>query len=155
GALLVMALSQVGAWMHWSVTPVAPRRGVDPETGRAGVTLVETGAPLRPVPLLTSDGVYWAVSTMGKNFVEFPALGIIIVAMLGVGLAERAGLIGAALKAYMLVVPARLLTPSMVLIGVLSSITTDAGFVVLPPLAAMLYKAAGRSPLAGIAAVYA
>ena len=92
---------------------------------------------------------------MVRNFIEFPPLGVVIVCMLGVGVAERTGLIAAALKALMLVVPRRLLTPMVVFIGVNASLAADAGFIVLPPLAALLYKRAGRSPLAGIAAAFA
>lgn len=75
--------------------------------------------------------------------------------MLGIGVAERTGMIGAMLKAFMKVVPKSLLTPTMVFLGIMSSMGLDAGYVVLPPLAAALYKSVGRSPLAGIAAVFA
>lgn len=109
----------------------------------------------RPKSLLTSDGFFWAVKNMVKNFMEFPPLGVVLVGMLGIGVAERTGLIGALLKAFMLVVPGRFLTPAMVFIGIMSSMAMDAGYVVLPPLAAALYLAVGRSPLAGMAAVFA
>jgi len=92
---------------------------------------------------------------MVDNFINFPPLGIVLVAMLGIGVAERSGLIGALLKMFMLITPRKLLTPAMVFIGVMSSLATDAGYVVLPPLAALRYQSVGRSPLAGIAAVFA
>jgi len=92
---------------------------------------------------------------MVDNFMAFPPLGVVLVGMLGIGVAERTGLIGALLKAFMLVVPGMLLTPAMIFIGIMSSMAMDAGYVVLPPLAAALYKAVGRSPLAGLAAVFA
>jgi len=110
---------------------------------------------LEPTSLLSSDGLYWALSTLVDNFINFAPLGIVLVGMLGIGVAERVGLIAALLKAFMMIVPARLLTPAMVFLGVMSSAGIDAGYVVLPPLAAALYKAAGRSPLAGLAAVFA
>jgi aminobenzoyl-glutamate transport protein len=75
--------------------------------------------------------------------------------MLGIGLADRTGFIGALLKATLLAVPPALLTPTVFLVGVVSSVALDAGYVVLPPLAAALYLAAGRSPLVGLAAVFA
>jgi aminobenzoyl-glutamate transport protein len=129
----------------------------DPATGQPMSRLVDTGEPeiLRARSLLTRDGLFWAISSMVVNFREFPPLGIVLVGILGIGLAERTGLIGACLKALMLVTPQGLLTPAMVFIGIMSSMALDAGYVVLPPLAAALYKAVGRSPLAGLAAVFA
>jgi len=180
GAALVMVLSQVGVWQGWEVQPkrlvpatevvldAAGQPVIDPVTGQPQrqpvigpdgkpiLELVATNAPpIRARSLLTGDGLYWAISSLVDNFVRFPPLGIVLVGMLGIGLAERVGFIGAALKAFMLVVPPRLLTPTMVFLGIMSSLGTDAGYVVLPPVAAVLYKAAGRSPLAGIAAVFA
>ncbi len=142
---------------------------IDEETGlpKSRVVLDDDGEPLledveigghathSATSLLTRDGIYWALSSMVTNFVEFPPLGVVLVGMLGIGVAERTGLIGALLKWFMLVVPNMLLTPSMVFIGIMSSLATDAGYVVLPPLAMALYKAVGRSPLAGLAAVFA
>src|SRR5262245_35027438 len=88
--------------------------------------------------LLSADGLYYALSSMVDNFVEFPPRGIVLVVMLGIGLAERAGLVGAALRAILAVVPARLLTPAMIFLGVQSSLGSDAGYLVLPPVAAAL-----------------
>ena len=70
-------------------------------------------------------------------------------------LADRTGLLGALLKALLVAVPPALLTPAVFFVGVLSSIALDAGYVVLPPVAAALYHAVGRSPLVGLAAVFA
>ena len=125
--------------------------------GEPKVRMVELDEPrIHAVrSLLTADGIFWALSHMVENFVTFPPLGIVLVGMLGIGVAERTGLIGALLKGFMLIVPGRLLTPAVFFIGVMSSLGTDAGYVVLPPLAAALYLAMGRSPLAGIAAVFA
>lgn len=155
GAVAVMVLSHVGREQEWAVQPVVPRRAIDADTGRATVELVPRGDPIRAVSLLDRDGLHWAITSMVSNFVTFPPLGIILVGMLGVGVAERTGFIAALLKAFMLAVPRRLMTPTMVFLGVNASLATDAGYIVLPPLAAALYKAAGRSPLAGIAAVFA
>jgi len=178
GALLVMVLSQLAASLDWSVEktvsrplrqPVLDASGsplFDPESGEAITTVLldgETGQPqkeLVKVPvvargLLSSDGLYWAVSSMVDNFKNFPPLAIVLVGMLGIGLADRTGFIGAMLKATLLAVPPALLTPTVFLVGVVSSVALDAGYVVLPPLAAALYLAAGRSPLVGLAAVFA
>jgi aminobenzoyl-glutamate transport protein len=178
GALAVMALSQVAAELDWSVeknvsrevrVPLLDADGrphVDPGTGETITVAVidpATGAPkrefvtvpVRSVGLLSSDGLYWAVRSMVDNFKNFPPLAIVLVGMLGIGLAERSGFIAALLKASLLRVPASLLTPSVFFVGVMSSMALDAGYVVLPPVAAALYRAVGRSPLAGLAAVFA
>lgn len=154
GVLLVMVLSAVGAQLGWAVQPIAPRPTTG-DDGRTTIELVHEGELIRPVSLLSGDGLYWMVANMVKNFMEFPPLGIVLVGMLGVGVAERAGLLAALLKALMLVTPRALLTPVIFFIGVNANVASDAGYIVLPPLAAGLYVAAGRSPVAGIAACFA
>lgn len=112
-------------------------------------------APIKAKNLLTRDGLYWALDNMVKNFMGFAPLGVVLTGMLGIGVAEKTGMIGALLKGFMKIVPQRLFTPAMVFLGIMSSMGMDAGYIVLPPLAAALYKSVGRSPLAGIAAVFA
>lgn len=155
GALLVMLASHVAYTYGWFVNVRVPREVADAAAGQKRTELVETGQTLRAKSLLTSDGIYWALSTMVTNFTGFAPLGVVLTGMLGIGVAEKTGLIGAGLKAFMKVVPNGLLTPAMVFLGIMSSFGLDAGYVVLPPLAALLYKSVGRSPLAGIAAVFA
>ena len=149
GALLVPVLSQVVYESGWQVALVEPAT-VDGQS-----VLNETGETLTAVPMLTWDNLYGMLKGLKDNFINFPPLGVVLVGMLGIGVAERSGLIGAALKALMLVVPTRLLTPAMLFVGVMSSAGMDAGYIVLPPVAALLYLSVGRSPLAGIAAVFA
>jgi aminobenzoyl-glutamate transport protein len=143
GTLLVMALSQLAVGLGWSVEK----------------TVLEAGGPttvrIEPVSLLTSDGLYWLVSSLVANFRDFPPLAIVLVGMLGIGLAERSGFLPTLLRASLARVPARWLAPIVVFAGVSSSLAVDAGYVVLPPIAAALFRAAGRSPLAGIAAAFA
>ncbi len=155
GAIVVMLVSHIAYVGNWSVDVQALRETVDPATGEATTELVPTGVTLTARSLLTSDGLYWCLSTMVANFMGFAPLGVVLTGMLGIGVAEKTGLIGAGLKAFMKVVPNRFLTPAMVFLGIMSSFGLDAGYVVLPPLAALLYKSVGRSPLAGIAAVFA
>ncbi len=154
GALLVIALSAFGAAQGWEVEELRPVVGVN-DAGQRTMELEPTGNFIRPMSLISPDGMYWMISTMVSNFINFPPLGIVLVGMLGIGVAERTGMIAAALKAMMLVTPLKLLTPMMVFLGVMSSVGSDAGYIILPPLAAALYKSVGRSPLAGIAAVFA
>ncbi len=154
GALFVVVLSDIAARGEWTVVQQLPEQVVR-EDGSTGVVWRETGKAFTSTSLLSSDGLFWVIGNMVDNFMKFPPLGVVLVGMLGIGVAERTGMIGALLKAFMLAVPGRLLTPAMVFIGIMSSMTLDAGYVILPPLAAALYKAVGRAPLAGLAAVFA
>jgi len=133
--IAVLLLSAVGASAGWSV--VDPR---DPAK-TLGVT-----------NLLTADGIRWMLTSALRNFLDFPPLAIVLVAMLGIGVAERTGLFPALLKLLVRITPVRLLTPMVVFIGVNSSAAADSGYVVLPPLAAGVFAMVGRSPLVGIAA---
>lgn len=140
---LVLVFSQLAASLGWSVekTTLGP--------GGPVTTRVE------PVSLLSSEGLHWLVSSLVVNFRDFPPLAIVLVGMLGIGLAERSGFLPALLRASLARVPARWLSPLVVFVGVNSSLATDAGYVVLPPIAAALFLAAGRSPVAGAAAAFA
>ncbi|MHC8441938.1 MAG: AbgT family transporter [Candidatus Eutrophobiaceae bacterium] len=113
------------------------------------------GETLRAVNLLSFNGIWWLLSSMVDNFIAFPPLGIVLVAMLGIGFAEQVGLLPLALRVCISHLPGKWLTPAVALAGILSSIMLDAGYVLLPPLAAGLYIAAGRSPLAGVAVAFA
>jgi aminobenzoyl-glutamate transport protein len=105
--------------------------------------------------LLSSDGVWWLLSSMVNNFILFPPLGIVLVGMLGIGFAEKTGFLPALLHFVITRIHGHLLTPITMLLGILSSIALDAGYVVLIPIAAALYSSAGRSPLLGIAVSFA
>lgn len=105
--------------------------------------------------LLTADGIRFMYAGAVQNFMNFTAVGVIIIAMLGVGVAESAGLIGALIRKLVMVAPASALTYILVFIGIISSIAADAGYLVLIPLAAAAYLSIGRHPLAGLAASFA
>src|SRR5262245_23748675 len=105
--------------------------------------------------LLTKDGIRFMYSGVVQNFMNFNAVGVIIVAMLGVGVAETAGLISALIRKLVVVAPAKALTYILVFIGILSSVAADAGYLVLIPLAAAAFLSVGRHPLAGLAASFA
>ncbi len=177
-AALVVAVAAIGDWAGWTVQPVTPKPvlvekldasgspvlGSDgkpiliPKVGPSGrpeITLEKTGDPIAPRSLLNADGIYWALSSMLRNFTGLPALGLIFVAMLGIGLAEKFGFFGALMRALAFITPKKLLTPVIVLIGANSSVASDAGYIILPPLAAALYLAVGRHPVAGLAAAFA
>jgi aminobenzoyl-glutamate transport protein len=105
--------------------------------------------------LASQDGFRWLLDNLITIFTGFAPLGLVLVAAIGIAIAEKSGLIAAALKLILLVVPASLLTPATFFAGVMSSMAVDAGYIVLPPLAAAVYRAVGRSPLVGLAAVFA
>lgn len=90
-----------------------------------------------------------------SNFMGFTAMGIILIVMIGVGLAASSGLIGALIRKLVAVTRPALLTYVIVLLGVISSIASDAGYLVLIPLGAVAFMSVGRHPLAGIAAAFA
>ena len=89
------------------------------------------------------------------NFANFSVVAVIFVAMIGVGVAEKAGLMAALIRKLVKVAPARLITFIIVFIGVLSSVASDAGYLILIPLGAAAFLSLGRHPLAGFAAAYA
>jgi aminobenzoyl-glutamate transport protein len=105
--------------------------------------------------LLTVDGVRFLFTSFVDNFRNFAAVTIILVVMIGVGLAEAAGLIGALIRKLVAVSSSSTLTFIIVLLGVISSVASDAGYLVLIPLGAVAFKSVGRNPLAGIAAAFA
>lgn len=114
-----------------------------------------TGKEVAAVNLLDVEQVRRLFSDMTKVFAEFPPLALVLMMMIGVGVAERSGLIGAALSGVVRATPKSLLTAAIVFAGVNSSLAADAGYVVLLPLAAAIYATSGRHPLAGLAAAFA
>ncbi len=105
--------------------------------------------------LLTGGSLASFLANMVTTFTSFAPLGIVLVAMLGVGVAEQAGYINAGLKTLLGVTPKSLLTPMLVLVAIVSHTATDAGYVLVIPLGGVIFYAAGRHPLAGIAAAFA
>lgn len=105
--------------------------------------------------LLTGDGIRFIFTTAVQNFNDFGVVAVILVAMIGVGVAEEAGLIAALIRAMVKVAPRGAITFIIVLLGGISSVASDAGYLVLIPLGAAAFVSLGRHPLAGIAAAYA
>jgi aminobenzoyl-glutamate transport protein len=176
-AAIVVALSALGTSLGWQVETVRPTVQMVPKLNAAGeaevdaegktvtvprldergfpvVSLEKTGERIQPRSLLTGEGLYWMLSSMLRNFTALPALGLIFVGMLGIGVAEKFGLFSALMRVVALHTPRWALTPMIVFIGANSSVASDAGYIILPPLAAALYAAIGRSPIAGMAAAF-
>lgn len=105
--------------------------------------------------LLSAANLRSLLTEMAKTFTGFAPLGLVLLVMLGAGVAERVGLLTAAIEALVKASPKALLTPMVLLIGMLSNHAADSGIVVLPPLAAVVFAAAGRNPIAGLACAYA
>jgi len=124
---------------------------------RAGLSAVNpgTGEAVEVVSLLSVAGFHRILEDMVVNFTGFAPLGTVFVAMLGIGIAESSGLIGAALRLLVLSAPRRLLTFVVVFAGVLSNTASEVGYVLLVPLAGTLFLAVRRHPLAGMAAAFA
>src|SRR5699024_5731391 len=105
--------------------------------------------------LLSTEGIQYLFTSVTDNFIGFAPLGIVLVTMLGIGVAESTGLISACLRGFVLTIPNRLITAGLVFAGVMSSVASDAGYVVLPPLGAVIFAGLGRHPLAGLTAAFA
>lgn len=114
-----------------------------------------TGKEIAVVNLLSAEQIQRIFTEAVKNFTGFPPLGTVLVAMIGIGVAERSGLIQTMLKMMVSSVPASLISAALVFAGVMSSMAADAGYVVLTPLGAVLFAGLGRHPLAGLAAAFA
>jgi len=113
------------------------------------------GGELRIKNLLTGTELASFLANMISVFINFPPLGVVLLAMLGVGVAEHSGFINAGLKYILSVTPKMLLTPILVLVAIVSHTAADAGYVLVIPLGGVIFYAAGRHPIAGIAAAFA
>jgi len=139
--LYALLIVWVGSWIGSQFTFDL----VNPRTGEAVVVN----------NLLTGAGLAEFLSSMVTTFTGFAPLGIVLVAMLGVGVAEQSGFINTGLKKLLKVTPARFLTPMLILVAIVSHTAADAGYVLVIPIGGIIFHAAGRHPLAGIAAAFA
>jgi aminobenzoyl-glutamate transport protein len=114
-----------------------------------------TGAIVTPVNLLSVEGLHRILTSLVSNFTGFAPLGTVLVALIGIGVAEHSGLIAAALRKLVLSSPKHLLTPILVFAGVMSNMASEIGYVLLIPLAGLIFKSAGRHPIVGMAAAFA
>jgi len=114
-----------------------------------------TGALIEPVNLISIEGLHDIILKMVDNYTSFAPLGIVMVAMLGIGMAESSGLINAVIRLLVLSAPRHLLTFIIVFAGILSNMASDIGYVLLIPLAGIIFMAVDRHPVAGMAAAFA
>lgn len=147
-AMIVVVLSAIGAALGWSVT-------------YDGLWLNEEGVyevkelTVTVLSLINVEGIQYIFTHIVSNFTGFAPLGTVLVSLVGIGIAEKSGFIGTSLKMVANKTPKRLVTMMVVFLGVISNVASDAGYVVLPPLAAMIFVSFGRNPIAGLAAAFA
>lgn len=115
----------------------------------------EENVAIKAISLLNPDGIRYIFSSAVTNFTSFAPLGTVLVAMLGVGVAEYSGFFDTGLKKMLSNVPSLILTAAVVFAGIVSNIASDAGYVVVIPLGAMIFASAGKHPIAGLAAAFA
>ena len=120
-----------------------------------GVVDPRTNEPLVINNLLAPRAITEFLSVMVTNFSHFHPVGVVLVAMLGIGVAEHSGFITTAIRALLNITPKSLLTPMVILVGIISHSAVDAGYVLVIPIGGVIFYAAGRHPLAGIAAAFA
>lgn len=113
------------------------------------------GGVIEVVSLMNAEGLQRIVTGLVTNFTGFTPLGTVLVALLGVGIAERSGMLSAAMRGLVMNAHPRLVTVAVVFTGVVSNTAAELGYVVLIPLAAMIFHSLGRHPLAGLAAAFA
>ncbi len=114
-----------------------------------------TNELVQPVNLLSIDGLHMMLTEMITNFTGFAPLGVVMVAMLGIGVAEESGLISAVVRLLVLSAPRRILTFVIVFTGILTNVASDVGYVLLIPLAGMIFIAFRRHPIVGMTAAFA
>lgn len=129
---------------------------IDPRTVKrdAAGQLLES-APIVIKNLLSGENLAAFLSRIIKTFTEFPPLGIVLVAMLGVGIAEQTGFIQAGIKFLLRITPKSLLSPMLILVAIISHSAGDTGYVLVIPLGGIVFASAGRHPIAGIACAFA
>ncbi|MCX7880366.1 MAG: AbgT family transporter [Ignavibacteria bacterium] len=136
-AILVVIISFVGSTFRWEAQNPA------------------NGEFVYVVNLLSVEGIHRIMLEMVNNYTSFAPLGIVIVAMLGISVVESSGLLKAVLNVILVKSPKRIITFVVVFVGVLSNAASDLGYVLIIPLAGVIFQTLGRHPIAGIAAAFA
>ncbi|MDD2635587.1 MAG: AbgT family transporter [Bacteroidales bacterium] len=135
--LITLLLSFIGFYFQWE--------GINPANGET----------VKIINLLSRDGIHKILLEMVDSYTGFAPLGIVMVAMLGIGIAESSGLIRSAINLLLINAPKHLITFFLVLTGILSNIASDLGYILIIPLAGIIFHSLGRHPIAGMAAAFA
>lgn len=136
-ALVTLVISGVGAWLGWE--------GVNPANGET----------IRVINLLSVEGLHRIMLQLVDNYTSFAPLGIVMVAMLGIGIAESSGLVKTAINALLIKAPPRSVTFIVVFTGIMSNVASDLGYLLIIPLAGVIFHSLGRNPIAGMSAAFA
>jgi aminobenzoyl-glutamate transport protein len=135
-ALIVVFVSWLGGLLSW--------QAIHPADG----SIITVNS------LVNGDGLRWMYTNITHNFVNFPPLGYVLAVMIGIGVAEGSGLFNSMIRALVLSAPKKLITGTIVFAGIISHIASEAGYVILIPLGAVIFYALGRHPMAGLAAAF-
>jgi aminobenzoyl-glutamate transport protein len=136
-ALGTLVISWIGSLLHWG--------GINP----ADNSQVEV------VNMLSREGLHSIMLNMVDNYTGFAPLGIVMVALLGIGIAESSGLIKAFINALLIKAPKWSITFMVVFTGILSNVASDLGYILIIPLAGVIFHSLGRHPIAGMSAAFA
>jgi len=136
-ALTVLVLSLIGAFLKW--------HGIHPATGEE----------IEVVNLISRDGIHRIMLEMVNNYTSFAPLGIVMVALLGIGVAENSGLVRTAINAMLVKTPEKYITFMVVFTGIISNVASDLGYILIIPLSGVIFHAMGRNPIVGMAAAFA
>lgn len=136
-AVFVLVFSWVGFMLGWSAKHPA------------------TAEEVVVVNLLSQESIHRIFTELVRNYTGFAPLGIVMVSLLGIGIAESSGLISAAVRLLVAKAPSKLLTYVIVLAGIISNTASDLGYVLIIPMAGLIFHAVGRHPIAGMAAAFA
>jgi aminobenzoyl-glutamate transport protein len=153
---MIFVIALVLTWIASALLAPVPFVETDPRTiVRDAAGEVTASAPIRVKNMLSGENLALFLSRMVKTFTEFPPLGVVLVALIGVAVAEHTGFINVGIKYLLRLTPRRLLTPMLVLVGIISHSAGDTGYVLVIPLGGLIFATAGRHPIAGIAAAFA
>ena len=144
-ALGIVLLSGILGYFEVNVADPRP----EGSSGRAADGLIKV------ISLVNAEGLQRIVTGLVTNFTGFAPLGTVLVAMLGVAVAEHSGMLSVAMRALVMNASKRMVTVTVVFAGIVSNTASELGYVVLIPLAAMIFHSLGRHPLAGLAAAFA
>lgn len=122
--------------------------------GTYQIRFVSRSTEVRPRSLVSREGLNWFVLHMVENFAHFEPLGLVLVMLMGVAIAEGSGLIPSIMRGIAVSVPGRLITPAIFVLAACGNVGSDAGIVVIPPLAAVIFRQLGRNPILGLLVGY-
>jgi aminobenzoyl-glutamate transport protein len=141
-------------WLFWILAGVLAVTSLVLALAGVHVTLPKTGEVVEVKNLLSLDGIGFAAKSALDNLAKFPPLAVILVMLLGVSVAEKSGLLEALLRITVVRLPGRWVTFAIAFSGMIAHIMSDSAYLVMIPLGALAFRAAGRSPVLGVMVAY-